>query len=107
MPDPAHRNPDSAPEAAVSGGAQATGQSPAQQDLTRYWIRLDDGRTYMALVGVDLFGAPVVITSWGSVHRRCGGVRTFAFATLEDAVDHLTQVALRRAARGYQTRGTL
>lgn len=102
MPHPSNREPHLRPEAPACARAQEDAAGAAI-DPTKivHWIRLNDGRTYMATVSLDLFGQPTVITSWGSIHRAGGGAQIVPFDTLEAAVDHLTRVAHRRQLHGY------
>lgn len=70
------------------------------------WVNPETGRYYQADLVEDLLGGWSVVTAWGGLGSHRGQLRKDWVPTREDGERRLTQIAKRRAQRGYQPRGS-
>ncbi len=109
--DSGHRPDDGADESANGRGLEGSVGPPdgavLGQPADRRWIRLDDGRTFLALIRPNLWGEPTLAMAWGSVYGRAGGSKIENYPDMEQAIKRLTEVSRRRERHGYVDRKAL
>lgn len=68
----------------------------------RRWINLDTKRYYQADYMKDLLGGWSVVSAWGGLGTRLGGMRSEWVETWEEAEQRLETIARQRARKGYR-----
>lgn len=66
------------------------------------WVNDDKGRYYQAHLIEDLFGDWTLITVWGALGSKRGGMRSTAVPSQAEGLMHIELIAKRRSRRGYR-----
>ena len=66
------------------------------------WVHDVKGRYYQAHLVEDLFGAWTLITVWGALDSRRGGMHSTAVDSHADGVARIERIAKRRHRHGYR-----
>ena len=65
------------------------------------WINPEKQRYYSVQLVADLFGDWTLVTCWGGLHSRLGGLRVNGVGSYEAGLEQIAQIAKRRPQRGY------
>ncbi|MBK1621743.1 hypothetical protein CKO42_25825 [Lamprobacter modestohalophilus] len=65
------------------------------------WINPEKQRYYNAQLVADLFGDWTLVTYWGGLHSRLGGLSVNAVASYEAGLEEIARISQRRRQRGY------
>ena len=66
------------------------------------WVNEAKGRYYETHLVQDLFGEWTLITVWGGLGSRRGGMRSTVVRSYEDGLAKEGEIAKRRRQRGYE-----
>lgn len=66
------------------------------------WINSEKQRYYCVQLVSDLFGDWTLVTYWGGLHSRLGGLRVNAVASYEAGLEEIARISQRRRQRGYE-----
>lgn len=66
------------------------------------WIQTEKARYYQAQLVEDLFGDWTLVSSWGSLDTRQGGVRKTGVPSYEAGIDRIRAIDRRRRLHGYR-----
>jgi hypothetical protein len=66
------------------------------------WVHESNGRYYQAHLIEDLFGDWTLITVWGALGSKRGGMRSTAVPSRAHGLAIVEQIAKRRSRRGYR-----
>ncbi len=67
------------------------------------WIRTDRARYYQAILVKDLFGDWSVITAWGSLGSKRGGMRSTSVVSFDAGLERIRDIEKRRKQHGYRS----
>ena len=69
-----------------------------------HWLHITKGRYYHAHLVEDLFGEWTLITAWGGLGSRLGGMRSTGVTSYADGQAQIQRIAKRRQQHGYVAR---
>jgi hypothetical protein len=68
----------------------------------RRWIQAEKARYYQAILVKDLFGEWTLITAWGGLGSKRGGMRSTAVVSHEAGLERIREIDKRRRQHGYR-----